>query len=83
LDNFNLKYSGGDLMVGTHTVQYDGFIGRVKAYNQPSAEAQMEWVVKHGFCLCHICRAALENMYLVSFTQIPLSQFTPAHKENA
>ena len=67
---------------GTYTVQYNGLVGQVKAYNQLSAEAQMEWVEKNVTCFCDACRTKLVNMYSVTIPQIPLSHFTPVHKEN-
>ena len=66
---------------GIYTAQYNGLIGQVKAYNQLSAKVQMEWVEKNVTCFCNICRTKLVDMYSVSFTQIPLSHFTPVHKE--
>jgi len=68
--------------MATYTVQYNGLVGQVKAYNQLSAKAQIKWVQENCFCLCDACRVGLEKMYSVSFTQIPLSYFTPIHKEN-
>jgi len=68
--------------MATYTVQYNGLTGRVKAHNQLSAKAQMEWVEKNVTCFCEACRTKLIDMYSVSFTQLPLSYFTPVHKEN-
>ena len=81
MDNPNITNSGGDLMA-TYTVQYNGLVGQVKAYNQLSAAAQMKWVQEHFQCFCDSCRTGLANLYSVSFTQIPLFYFTPAHKES-
>jgi len=82
LDNITLKNSGGDLMAGEYKVQYNGLRGNVKAYNQLSAEAQIKWVERNINCFCDACKTKLVDMYSVSFTQMPLSYFTPAHKEN-
>jgi len=60
-------------MAGVYKVAYNGLVGQVKAYNQPSAEAQMEWVEKNITCFCDACRTKLVNMYSVSITQVPLS----------
>lgn len=68
--------------MATYTVEYKGLVGQVKAHNQLSAEAQLKWVKDNYYCLCDSCRNGLEKLYSVSFTQIPLSYFTPVHKEN-
>ena len=59
--------------MATYTVQYNGLVGQVKAYNQLSAEAQMEWVEKNVTCFCNACRIKLVDMYSVTIPQIPLS----------
>jgi hypothetical protein len=57
---------------GTYTVEYNGLVGQVKAYNQLSAEAEIKWVDQNMKCFCEDCRAWLAKQHLVTLTGTPL-----------
>ena len=51
--------------MGIYKAEQPNLIGYVKAYNQGSADTQMEWINKNQSCFCTSCVEELAKNYSV------------------
>ena len=48
-----------------YNTEYEGMIGVVQAVNKPSADVQMEWLIRNRSCFCATCCDVYQKDYLV------------------